>query len=365
MHDLVIVGGGLIGLGVAFEAQKRGMKTLVLDAKAQGAATQAAAGMLAPISEMEWRDPRFLAVAKDALEAMKTWLPEIAERSGHLLDASSPGTLWVAQTRDDEEAIEHLAMLHQAAGVGGRLASRDELRTLEPSLTPRVTGAYVIANESAIDPRALHRALAEAFVRAGGAIESANADALWMDDERAVGVRTDRGAFGAARTLIAAGAWSEKLLADHVEFRVRPVKGQTLILQGIRRILEHTIRTPEIYVVPRPDGRVVVGASSEEAGFDASARAGVIFELLREALRVVPELAECELIDCPVGFRPALLGTLPALGKTRTEGLFVATGHGRNGVLLSALTARSVAAHLADGTAIPKVLSAMRYEDAS
>jgi glycine oxidase len=224
-------------------------------------------------------------------------------------------------------------------------------RELEPGLGAGGRGGVFAPHEAAVDPRALTAALAEALAHAGGRIEIAEVDGAILDGDRLAGVRTADGAdHRAANVVLAAGSWSAaEWLPAKARPEVRPVKGQVLTLAGpaSRPVCERIVAGERFYAVPRADGRLVVGATMEELGFDARVTAGGVLDLLREAYRALPEIAELELVEALAGLRPATPDNLPLIGPGAIEGLVLATGHFRNGILLAPLTADRVASALA------------------
>ncbi len=239
-----------------------------------------------------------------------------------------------------------------------------ECRALEPGLAPACAAGVHAPNEAAIDPRPLVAALATAVERRGGEvlIDAEVADAL-LEHGRLVGVVTADGReHRADRVVLATGAWSgtSPWLPPEARPPVRPVKGQILTLRGApdSRPCERIVASERVYVVPRRDGRVVVGATVEERGFDVQVTAGGVHELLREAYRALPEIAELELVGCEAGLRPTTPDNAPLIGTTAVEGLLVAGGHHRNGVLLAPFTAAVIGACLR-GEALPDAAAAL------
>jgi glycine oxidase len=318
--DVLVVGGGIIGLAVAFRARQRGMNVEVVDTGQRGAWTHAA-GMLAPITEAH---PGEDALVSLSLRAAEAW-PAFADEIG--VPLRTLGTLAVARDADDAEALDQLHAHRQRLGLVSERLLPSRARRLEPALAPTIRLALDVPGDHAVDPRAVVAALRERVPVLDEPVD-------------------------APVTVIAAGAWTSQLLP---EIPVRPVKGQVVRLRG-PQLVDRTIRTLDAYLVPRGDGRYVLGATMEERGWDTSPTAGGVFELIRDMSEVVPGILEFEIEEISAGLRPATPDNLPALGWVR-EGVLVATGHHRNGILLAPLTADLVAAQLA-GEELPGWASA-------
>ncbi len=314
--EIAVVGGGVIGLAVANELLDRGYAVTLVDEAREGVASNAAAGMLAPFAEDDVGADALVPLMNASLEMYPGWVERIA--SADEVDLTSTGSLFVARDRDRLATLRHEARRRTEANADW--LDRDALFELEPHLSPRALGGFRVARERAIDPRRLRAALARRFDALGGR----------------------RGDAGAGLVVRCCGAWTDPW--------VRPVRGQALLLSGAP-LVQHVIRTPDVYLVPRRDGRLYVGATSDERGFDATASAGDTLELLREAFLVVPGIAELAIEAIVVGFRPATRDHLPVIGYVAPDTI-VATGHYRNGVLLAPITARLVA-DLIDGDAVP------------
>lgn len=350
-YDACIIGGGIIGLSVAFELARRGERVCVLERATIGedAAAAVAAGMLAPVSEADISHPELTRLSLASAEAYPEWVTAVEAASGMHVGYETTGTLIVALHRDHLAAIEHLRGFQRDRGLDTESLTRTELRDLEPALSPNVVGGIYAHGDRQVDPRRLLHALA-AGVRAlvGEVREHIDVHAALPDSTHAASSASPtfavRGSLAgvpqevhARRVVLAAGAWSGEVQIGGPDLPLRPVKGQVLRLRG-ERLLRHVLRTPDVYIVPRADGELVIGATMEDRGFDRQQRAGAVLDLLVEASRVLPGVRELDLAECNVGFRPALRDHLPAIGAV-APGVFVATGHFRDGVLLSPITA--------------------------
>jgi glycine oxidase len=362
--DVVVVGGGVVGLGVAWRAAQAGMAVTVVDPAPGRGASWAAAGMLAPVTEVHYGEQALLRLNLAAADRWPAFAAELEEAAGAPIGYRRCGTLTVARDADDNAALEDLYRFQLRCGLQvERLRSRD-CRRLEPGLAPSVRGGVLAPGDHQVDNRAMADALVAAGERAGVRLLLGRAAELLVDGERVTGVTLAGGASLAAGTVVlAAGCWSRDLggLAAELLPPVRPVKGQLLHLRGPAAdpLCRRNVRGLEVYVVPRADGRVVVGATVEEQGFDARVTAGAVHDLLRAALELLPDVAELELAETVAGLRPGSPDNAPLLGPAGVDGLVVATGHYRNGILLAPVTADAVAELLVSGR-VPAAIAAFR-----
>ena len=350
--DAIVLGGGPIGLASAWRAAQRGLRVEVLDAGAP-AAWSAAAGMLAPATEAEYGEKALLELGLRSAAAYETFAAELAESSGRDPGFRRAGTLVVARDRDDAEELDRLHAFRRSLGLEVERLRPTQARRVEPALAPTVRLALDFPHDHSIDPRRMVAALEQAVRNAGGHVRHrARVVAVDVDDGRVTGVRLEDGErIAAGGVLVAAGAWTAQLdgLPDHARVPVRPVKGQVLRLRDPAGpgLVDRTIRTRQAYLVPRADGGYVLGATMEDQGFDLTPTAGGVFELLRDMSEVLPGVHELALEEVLCGLRPATPDNLPAIGAGALEGLTWATGHFRNGILLTPASADLAAAALA------------------
>lgn len=342
--DLIVVGGGVVGLSIAFEATRRGHRTAVLCTDSAGVATTASAGMLAPACEAREAEEPLIEMALESCQTYPDFVGALETITGLSCGYRREGTLLVALHRDHTDEIEHLMGAQQRLGLTARWLSAQDVRRKEPHLTPRQVGALYSADDGQVDPRKLVAALRAAIVHLGSHLFAGTAAcALRYEGSRVCGVVASDGGpeleLKANVVVIAAGVWSNQILAEIPVLPLRPVKGQGVRLIG-DALIERVVRTPDVYIVPRSNHELYVGASSEEVGLEAESTAGPVMDLLREAWRVLPGIYELEVAELVVGFRPAIRDLLPAIGPTEIEGLHVATGHYRHGVMLAPATAR-------------------------
>jgi glycine oxidase len=359
--DAVVVGGGVIGLGIAWRAATAGLSVTVVDEAPGRGASWAAAGMLAPVTELHYGEDELLALNLASAARWPGFAAEVEEASGQPVGYRPGGTLAVARDADDNAALEDLYRFQLRCGLEvQRLRSR-ECRQLEPGLHPSIRGGVLAAGDHQVDNRALVLALLGACERAGVRMLAGRVAELATQDDRVTGVVLAGGEARSAGTVVlAAGCWSGGLggLAAEALPPVRPVKGQLLYLRGPadQPLCSRNVRGLEVYVVPRGDGRVVVGATVEEQGFDTRVTAGSVHDLLRAAMELLPDAGELELLETVVGLRPGSPDNAPMLGPAGPEGLVVATGHYRNGILLTPVTADAVAELLATGQ-VPELIA--------
>src|ERR1700704_894338 len=361
-------GAGVTRLGIAWRLAQQGRDVVVLDRGEPGSgASFHAAGMLAPITEATFGEDALLRLNLASAAAYPGFLRDLAAATGSSLASAAPGTLFVAADRDQLEALERLYEFQRGLGLAVEWLRGSRCRELEPALHPAVR-AGIRAAEQEVDPRALTAALACAVAAAGGLVRGgAEVAALLRAGDRVAGVVLTTGEEVAAPSVVlAAGCWTGGIagVPQEVADAVRPVKGQILRLRprlGEPLPIRHLMRTEEVYLVPRSSpargDEIVVGATVEEQGFDTSLTGGGVYELLRAAIEVLPAVREMELAEASAGLRPGSRDNAPLLGplvgpldsQRGLAGLVVATGHHRNGILLTPVTADAIASVVCGG----------------
>jgi glycine oxidase len=357
--DVLVVGGGIIGLVTAWRAAQRGFSTAVLDPEPGGGAAQVAAGMLAAVTELHYGEQTLLALNLASAHRYPDFAAELTDLTGLDLGYRRCGTLAVALDADDRAHLRELHALQHQSGLDSEWLSGRECRRLEPMLAPGVRGGLRVDGDHQVDPRRLAGALVAACERAGVVFRRAWAERLTVGRDRATGVVTREGdVLGADQVVLAAGSLSGRLegVPDDVLPPVRPVKGQVLRLTVperhapfLNRTVRAMVRGSQVYLVPRENGELVVGATSEELGWDTTVTAGGVYELLRDAHELVPGITELPLTETRAGLRPGSPDNAPLLGPTALPGLLLATGHYRNGVLLTPVTGDALAHALSTG----------------
>ena len=355
MDDTIaIIGAGVCGLGIGWRLAQAGRPVTVFERGEAGlGATWTAAGMLAPQVEAEPSEERLLSLLLESRAMWADFAAELEAASGVAIDYRTEGTLVVAHNRDDVERLRFQYDFQRRLGLDLEWISGYEARQREPHLARTVTAAVFSAPDHQVDNRKLARALRESFVRAGGDLrERAEvldilSDGAHVTGVRFAGTRLGGGRLAAVAVVLAAGAWSRDIggLPEALRPPVRPVKGQMLALQMPREgpLLTHVVWGPAVYLVPRSDGRLLIGATVEEKGFDTALTAGGVLDLLREAWETLPGIYDLPIVETWVGLRPGSRDDAPILGPTEMGGLVMATGHHRNGILLAPLTARAIA----------------------
>jgi len=349
MQDVVVVGAGLIGCGIAYELAKRGADVTVYDrAEPARAASWAGAGMLAPYSE-EVVDPAMLALCTASLRAYPAFVDELRERTGVDAHLRHEGTLHVAFDEASVRGLDAKCEALRRTGAAASVLDRDATLVREPMLGGGVRGSVYVANEAHVDNRRLGRALVAACTEAGVRFERTAGVALEADARRVRGIRTEHGFLAAGTVVNAAGAWAAQLPGVPATARVavRPVAGEMLALAVPKGFTRGLVWSQHTYLVPRDDGRLLIGATSVERDFDVRVTAQGVASLLGVALRVAPVLGTFALVETWAGLRPASHDGRPYLGSTSTDGYVVAAGHYRNGILLTPITAQAVAAVIA------------------
>src|SRR3954454_6785573 len=333
-EDILVVGGGLIGLSVAWRAAQRGARVVVAEMGTLGSgASHVAAGMLAPVAEVEVGEAgrRLLELSLASLERWPAFAIALREATGIDVGLRESGTLVLARDGDEAASLERELAFRRELGLGVERLRPSEARRREPALAPALRLALDVPGDASVDPRRVVEALAAACRAAG----------VELREEERVEALPD-----GPRVVVAAGAWTGQLVPG---VPVRPVKGQLLRLRDPRGpgLVERVLRFEGGYLVPRDDGAYVLGATMEERGFDTTVTAGGVYELLRDAHELVPGLSELVIEEAIAGLRPGTPDNLPIVEER--DGVLVASGHGRNGVLLAPLTAELVVAELEGG----------------
>jgi glycine oxidase len=373
---VVVVGGGVIGLSVALELLRRGRRVEVVErGDLAGTATGAAAGMLAPVSEAELEDPEILKLALDSLDRFPRFVGDLERLTDRKCEFRTDGTLWVAVNRDDAAELEHLhrTLTDKVEGMPARRLSADEVLEREPHLSGRVLHGLLVERDLQVDPRALAGALEEGVRALGGAVlRGVGVEEIVVDGSRVSGLKL-AGPEGTRRgrecgtVVVAAGAWSTSGICSPLSgLEIHPLKGQLIRLRGAR-LLRHVVRHPDVYLVPRASGELLIGATMEEVGFDGTVTAGAVHDLLRWAWQVIPGIYDLELAEVSVGFRPASRDNRPAIGAAGIDGLWAAVGHGRQGVLLAPATAHYLADAITSRISPPELapFALDRFRDAA
>ncbi len=350
----LIVGAGVIGLSVGWQLLRHGKDVTILEKQFAGeGASSVAAGMLAPQTEVGYEELELLSFGLESLKLYPRFLEELEQDSGERVLLRKEGTLTVALDRDDLEALKVFYDFRKNLKLSIQWLTGEEARDKEPLLSPKVIGAVFIPDDLQINPRELLAALKKSFIAKGGTLREETAvSEILVVNEGVKGVCTENEIISAENVVLAAGCWSSQMIGIPEEFRppVRPVKGQIIRLQTTPSCqLTYVVRAPEAYLVPKSGNRLVVGATSEEMGYDLSRTAGPIMELLEGAYEAVPSVYDCTIETIDVGLRPGSRDNLPLLGETPIRGLHYSTGHSRHGILLTPVTAYAMLELLLQG----------------
>jgi glycine oxidase len=357
---VAIIGGGVVGLGIAWRLAARGAFVEVFERGAAGAgATQAAAGMLAACAEAEPGEEALIALGRESQARWPSFAAELLQASGIDVELRTEGTLVVALTADDQARLHHQLVFQHKLGLPLRWITPAETRQREPHLAGKLAGAVWSPEDHQVDNRKLASALRIAAEGKGAIVrEQMPVKEISIIDGRADGIiLADETRVSADVVVLAAGAWSRGIAGLPHELRppVRPIKGQMLALRmdPAAPLLNHVVWAPGVYLVPRRNGRLIVGATVEEKAFDTALTAGGLLTLLEAAWRAVPSVEELPIEEMWVGHRPGSRDDAPILGCGPAEGVIYATGHHRNGILLAPVTADSMARLVLEGDLDP------------
>jgi glycine oxidase len=359
---VLVIGGGVIGLSIAWRAAQQGMRVTVADPEPGQGASHAAAGMITPISEAAYAEKELFRLGRESQHRYPAFTAELTELTGEPTGYRQTGTLQVAYDADDLAILGEYQALQESFGLPARRLSARECRREEPMLDPSVRGGLLAADDASVDPRLLTRALLAAAVAAGADIIRQPATEILSAGGRAAGALLGDGTRILARWVVLAAGWNSGSIAGlpaGAAPPVRPVKGQILRLMSgpsragpdappglLARSVRGIVRGSSVYLVPRLSGELVIGATQEELGADTRVTAGGVWELLRDARTIVPGITELELAEAVAGLRPGTPDNAPVLGPSSLPGLVLATGHFRAGVLLAPVTADVITGYL-------------------
>ncbi len=349
LPSVAIIGGGVIGLSLGWRLLQAGCPVTLVEREPETGrgASWAAAGMLAAGIEAEPTEEALFQLARWSQALWPGFASELEAASGRSIGYDATGTLVCAFTRDQAEKLRHGIAFQRALGGVFEWLGAAAAREREPGLAPNLVAAAFSPNDHQVDNRLLATALAEAFRRAGGRLVAGTEASVDLVAGRAAGIVAGDQRYAADLTVVAAGAWSRSVpgLPQDQRPPTRPIKGQMLALQmpAGAPLIRHVIWGGQCYLVPRADGRLLIGATVEERGFDAAITAGGLLGLLDDAWRSLPGIEELPIIETWAGFRPGSPDDQPMLGATGIDGLLVATGHHRNGILLTPATATAMA----------------------
>ena len=341
IFDVVIAGGGMIGGAIALELSHAGLRVAVFEKGEPGReASWASAGILSPAPESPAMIP-VIPLAKASMSLYSEFVANVEEISGQNVGFRPLGTMDALFSRDAARDLSTLIALHHGLGLKAEALRPEEARELEPALSPDVEAAALRPEEASIDNRALTQAVLQAARKSGAEVFPQDpVEAIWREHGRCAGLHVRGVKIAAKWTVIAAGCFSAGIEGVESYAPVRPAKGQMVSLRADHLKIERVLWSEKIYLVPRNDGRILAGATVEYVGFDKHVTAGALHKILSDAIEVVPGLANGQIEETWAGLRPDSPDHLPILGPTDLEGLLIATGHFRSGILLTPITAR-------------------------
>ncbi len=366
-YDAIIAGGGLIGSAIALELARNDLRVALFDAQEPGReASWASAGILSPAPE----NPGMISmvpIGKASLAMYPEFIAEVEERSGFSAGYRAKGTIEALFSRHAREELNTIIALHRGLGLKAEAISAKEAREMEPALSKEIEAAVLRPEEASVDNRLLTKGLLEAAKKGGAEIHAAAAvQGVWREGSRCHGAMVNGENISAKHTIVAAGSFSSQIAGAEKYAPVRPAKGQMVSLRCDAAKIERVLWSERIYVVPRNDGRILCGATVEHVGFDRTVTASGIHANLDAAIELAPVLASACIEETWAGLRPDTPDHLPILGPTELEGLLIATGHFRSGVLLTPVTARLIGEFIMQKT--PSVdwekFSPMRFQAA-
>jgi len=361
--DVVVIGGGVIGLSVARALALRGAGTIALIERSHpgSEASSAAAGILAPQAEADCVDD-FFDLACQSRTLYRSFASSLLEETGIDVELDNSGTLYLAFTEEDEKEISRRYEWQTRAGLPVERLTAEDARLIEPGISENVRAALRFPLDVQVENRRLLSALVEANQQHSVLLMTGtNVESLRVQRNKLEGIETSRGFISSRNVVIAGGAWTSFLKASDKalpDFRIEPVRGQMLCFDSNPRVSRHVIYSPRGYVVPRINGRLLSGSTTEFAGFDKSVTAFGVHSILTRALEISTLISKLPLIDLWAGLRPHAPDNLPVLGPYKEiEGLFYATGHYRNGILLAPITGELIAEAVCEGIVSPLLAS--------
>lgn len=351
-RDVIIVGAGVIGCSIAWRLAQQGLRVTVFErGRVGGEASRAAAGMLSPQGESQTPGP-FFDLCLRSRSIYRDFAKELTDASGIDVEYKDEGTLFVVLRGEDDAEQTRWAKWQLEAGLPLEHVSAEELSKIEPAVTESAARAIFLPEEHQVENRRLMDALEVATKRAGvELIEGAEVTALAIEHGRVTGVVSAGRSLAAGAVVVAAGTWSSQLLEPiGVNVKIIPVRGQMIAVKGGTCPIDRVVHSSDVYVVPRRDGRILIGATVENVGFQKAVTVSAIERLLSASVQLVPSLADLEIIETWSGLRPDTIDHLPIMGPSGLENLFLATGHFRNGILLAPITAGLMAKSILDGS---------------
>jgi glycine oxidase len=360
--DVVVVGGGVIGLAVARALSLRGLRdVLLIERNGLGAeASFAAAGMLAPQAEADCAD-EFFYLACESRDLYPAFAAALHVESGIDVELETTGTLYLAFTEHDANEVDKRYQWQSEAGLAVERLTAAAARSLEPAISAKVLGALKFPLDMQVENRRLINALAVSNEKFGvRMVTNTTVESLTIIRGCVAGVETSRGYVATENVVIASGAWASMLKAGDKalpDLGIEPVRGQMLSFAARPQVSRHVVYSPRGYIVPRNDGRLLAGSTTEKVGFDKRVTDQGIQSIMSAAIEISPQILKLPLSASWAGLRPRAADDLPVIGAcAEIEGIWYATGHYRNGILLAPITGELIARAIVDKV-VPPVLS--------
>ncbi|HYW35357.1 MAG TPA: glycine oxidase ThiO [Balneolaceae bacterium] len=350
-NNLAIVGGGIIGLSIGWQLLRRGVPVTLYEKDEIGQHTsRVAAGMLAPYAEVGFEEVEIMELGQKSLQLYPRFLDELSEDSSSVPHLDRCGTLLVGIDRDDTEHLSRLYNFRKELNLKVEMMTGTEAREREPLLSPNVVSGVWLPDDGQIDNRQLLKSLKEAFLNRGGTLkENAKVTRVHAEHGTCTGITTEEKYIKHDSVVITAGPWTGDIETPASKLGIRPVKGQILTLQKTQECDPSTIiRSPRMYLVPKENGTLRLGATSEEQGFNTEITAGGMKELLEDGWEVVPSIYDLPIEEMIAGLRPSSRDHAPVIGESEIENLYYATGHFRNGILLTPVTVYNLINYILD-----------------
>ena len=350
-RDVIVIGGGVIGCTIAWKLAQQGLNVTVLERGRIGCeASRAAAGMLSPQGENQTPGP-FFELCLRSRSMYRQFAEELTDTSAVDVEYKDEGTLFVLVEGENEEEKTRWTSWQLEAGLSLEHLTANDVRKSEPAVTESVTTAIFLPEEHQVENRRLMDALEVAIKRAGvQVIEDTTVMALTTERGGVTGVVSGRERFEAGAVIVAAGTWSSRLLDPlGLDIKLIPARGQMVAVKGATCPIKRVLHSSKVYLVPRRDGRILIGATVEYAGFRKAITVGAVNHLLGAAVELVPSMKQLEIVETWSGLRPDTTDHLPIIGPSGIDNLFLATGHFRNGILLAPITGELVAEFMING----------------
>lgn len=339
-----IIGGGVIGLSLGWQIARKGAEVEIYERETAGkGAGWVAAGMLTPQAELGFEEIELFNLSRKSLDIYPKFLKELNEDSGMDVKMDRCGSLFAGFDSDDMRRLRRLYDFREKVDLPAKWLTGTEAKELEPMLSPKCTCGLWMPDDAQIENRDLLDALNTAAKNRGCVIhENSEVSSVKTEDGKVKAIVVNGNVIASPNIIVAAGAWSKQIegIPENILPPVRPVKGQIMSLSmNSESKLTHAVRGRDVYLVPKADGRLIVGASNEEMGFDTNPTAGEIYRILERAWETVPGIYEYPIQEIKVGLRPGSRDHEPIVGDSEIEGLYFATGHYRSGILLAPVTA--------------------------